>query len=250
MPSATPANGAAKNNPTSATSRSEPAIATMTSDPKMSVATKLGIPSAQLQSVQERQAIPDGAEGPVADEMARLNAVLARDEFYCPQAVAVIRLLMLTGCRFGEAVSLEWDWIRGKGIHLPDSKSGPRTVWLSNAARAAIDAIPRYSPEAYSDEFFALGDDAIESRVIDEIRKYTPSMPVKPAFTRIYRWDHAVCLPHGGMMRDLQALRDGDFPGVGGLFLAGEYLHPFASVNGALASGVDAAGEAVRFLER
>ena len=45
-----------------------------------------------------------------AEEMARLNAVLTRDEFYCPQAVAVIRLLMLTGCRFGEVVSLEWDW--------------------------------------------------------------------------------------------------------------------------------------------
>ncbi len=82
-----------------------------------------------------------------AEEMARLNAVLTRDEFYCPQAVAVIRLLMLTGCRVGEIVSLEWDWIRGTRIHLPDSKSGPRTVWLSSAARAVIDAIPRYSPD-------------------------------------------------------------------------------------------------------
>ncbi len=81
------------------------------------------------------------------EEMARLNAVLTRDEFWCPQAVAVIRLLMLTGCRVGEVVSLEWDWIRGTRIHLPDSKSGPRTVWLSSAARAVIDAIPRYSPD-------------------------------------------------------------------------------------------------------
>ena len=82
-----------------------------------------------------------------AEEMARLNAVLTRDEFYCPHIVAVIRLLMLTGCRLGEVVSLEWDWIRGKRIHLPDSKSGPRTVWLSSAARAVIDAIPRYSDD-------------------------------------------------------------------------------------------------------
>ena len=82
-----------------------------------------------------------------AEEMARLNAVLTRDEFYCPQAVAVIRLLMLTGCRLGEVRSLEWDWIRAKRIHLPDSKSGPRTVWLSSAARAVIDAIPRYRPD-------------------------------------------------------------------------------------------------------
>ena len=70
-----------------------------------------------------------------AEEMARLNAVLTRDEFYCPHIVAIIRLLMLTGCRLGEVVSLEWDWIRGKRIHLPDSKSGLRTAWLSSAAR-------------------------------------------------------------------------------------------------------------------
>ncbi len=82
-----------------------------------------------------------------AEEMARLNAVLTRDEFYCPQAVAIIRLLMLTGCRAGEVVSLEWDWIKGKRIFLPDSKSGPRTVWLSSAARAVIDTIPRYSED-------------------------------------------------------------------------------------------------------
>ena len=82
-----------------------------------------------------------------AEEMARLNAVLTRDEFYCPHIVAIVRLLMLTGCRFGEIVSLEWDWIKGKRILLPDSKSGPRTVWLSSAARAVIDAIPRYSDD-------------------------------------------------------------------------------------------------------
>ena len=69
--------------------------------------------------------------------------------FVTPAAwtVAIIRLLLLTGCRFGEIAALDWDWIKGGRIHLPDSKSGPRTVWLSNAARAVIDAVPRYSPE-------------------------------------------------------------------------------------------------------
>ncbi len=81
------------------------------------------------------------------EEIARLNAVLTRDEFYCPHVVAVIRLLLLTGCRVGEIVSLEWDWIKAKRILLPDSKSGPRTVWLSSAARDVIDAIPRYSAD-------------------------------------------------------------------------------------------------------
>ncbi len=80
-------------------------------------------------------------------EMARLNAVLTRDEFWCPNVVAIVRLLMLTGCRVREIRSLEWEWIKGKRIFLPDSKSGPRTVWLSSAARAVIDAIPRYSED-------------------------------------------------------------------------------------------------------
>ena len=82
-----------------------------------------------------------------AGEMARLNAVLTRHEFRCPDIVAIVRLLMLTGCRFSEIASLEWDWIRGKRIHLRDSKSGPRTVWLSSAACSIIDTIPRYSED-------------------------------------------------------------------------------------------------------
>ena len=80
-------------------------------------------------------------------EMARLNAVLARDEFYRPQIVAVIRLLMLTGCRAGEILGLQWNWIRGRRIGLPDAKSGLRTVWLCAAARAILDAVPRYAPD-------------------------------------------------------------------------------------------------------
>ncbi len=70
--------------------------------------------------------------------------MLTRDESWCPHIVAIARLLMLTGCHFGEIASLEWDWIREKRIFLPDSKPGPRTVWLSDAARTVIDAIPRY----------------------------------------------------------------------------------------------------------
>ena len=41
------------------------------------------------------------------EEMARLNVVLTRDGFYCPHIVAIIRLLMLTGCRLGEIVGLQ-----------------------------------------------------------------------------------------------------------------------------------------------
>ena len=76
-------------------------------------------------------------------EIRRLGKVLARHKASRPQAAAIIRLLLLTGCRKGEIVTLEWrDYREGK-LFLRDSKSGPRTVWLSSAAREVLDSLPR-----------------------------------------------------------------------------------------------------------
>ena len=76
-------------------------------------------------------------------EIRRLGEVLARHEADHPQAAAIIRLLLLTGCRKGEIVTLKWSFYREGKLFLPDSKSGPRTVWLSSAARAILDGLPR-----------------------------------------------------------------------------------------------------------
>ena len=78
-------------------------------------------------------------------EVSRLGAVLARHEADHPLAVAIIRLLLLTGCRKGEIVSLKWSYYREGKLFLPDSKVGPRTVWLSSPARAIFDRLPRAS---------------------------------------------------------------------------------------------------------
>ena len=116
------------------------------------------------------------------------TAVRPRDEFYYPHIVAIIRLLMLTGCRVGEVVSLEWDWIKGRRIHLPDSKSGPRTVWLFSPARAVIDAIPRYTrtarssfppvpPRATSTIFNATGNTSEREAGLEGLRITTSDTP-------------------------------------------------------------------------
>ena len=62
-----------------------------------------------------------------------------------PHAAAAIRLLMLTGCRRNEILTLRWEDVRigARELHLPDSKTGPRTVSLSPEAADVLAAIPR-----------------------------------------------------------------------------------------------------------
>jgi integrase len=55
-------------------------------------------------------------------------------------ACDAVRMLMLTGARRSEVLSLEWDRIVGARAVLEDSKTGPRVIWLSAPARAVLDA--------------------------------------------------------------------------------------------------------------
>ena len=77
------------------------------------------------------------------EEMQRLGAVLSRHEPDHPLEIAAIRLLLLTGCRCNEILTLKWSDYREGHLYLRDSKTGPRTVWLSSPARGILDGLPQ-----------------------------------------------------------------------------------------------------------
>ena len=78
-----------------------------------------------------------------SDELHRLSGVLERHEGAHPLPSAAVRLLLLTGCRKAEVLTLKWSYYREGKLFLPDGKAGPRTVWLSSPARQVLDGLPR-----------------------------------------------------------------------------------------------------------
>ncbi len=79
------------------------------------------------------------------EETRRLGATLAAEQSNIPLPAALVRLLLLTGCRQSEIRALRWSDYREDCLFLSDSKVGPRTVWLSRAARSVLDLLPRRS---------------------------------------------------------------------------------------------------------
>lgn len=81
-------------------------------------------------------------------EMERLGQVLAEDraseDKLKPVVASAVALLLLTGCRVGEILNLQWGDVKGNRLKLRDSKTGPRTVWMGDEARAIIDALPKW----------------------------------------------------------------------------------------------------------
>ena len=81
-------------------------------------------------------------------EYGRLGRVLDEAETsgrFLPSGIAAIRLLVLTGCRKNEIVTLRWDDIdRTAGeIRLRDSKTGARRIPLTPAVEWVLAGIPR-----------------------------------------------------------------------------------------------------------
>jgi integrase len=77
-----------------------------------------------------------------------------------PHAAAALRLLILTGARLREILSLKWEYVdmeRGL-LFLPDSKTGRKTIVLNAPALAVLSVLPRIG------SYVIVGDDPEKSR--------------------------------------------------------------------------------------
>lgn len=77
------------------------------------------------------------------EEAARIAELLDANAAQNPASVAFLYLLILTGARRGEIAAARWDWIKGNVIHLPDSKTGEKQVYLPPQALDVLDRLPR-----------------------------------------------------------------------------------------------------------
>lgn len=86
-----------------------------------------------------------------AAEIARLGTVLDAEEPTEPFIVLAIRLLLLTGARRNEVLTLRWsdvDFERA-ALRLPDSKTGAKVIPLGPPVLALLAAAPRLEDNPY-----------------------------------------------------------------------------------------------------
>ena len=80
------------------------------------------------------------------EDIHRLHGVLDRHagaRTSRAQQADIIRLLLLTGCRKSEIVTMRWQDVDAGTFNLTDAKAGPRQVYLNAPARAILERQPR-----------------------------------------------------------------------------------------------------------
>ena len=79
------------------------------------------------------------------DQLERVGQAMRQlkntESFY---ALSALKMLLVTGCRTSEILNLKWEYvdIANNCIHLPDSKTGARTIHLPPVAFDILNALP------------------------------------------------------------------------------------------------------------
>lgn|GEM_PF-6862409 len=87
-------------------------------------------------------------------ELEQIGAALSQSEEDGSEslyAIAAIRLLIFTGARRNEILTLRWEWVdfeRGV-LYLPDSKTGGKIIHLSPPVLELLEALPRVKRNPY-----------------------------------------------------------------------------------------------------
>ena len=81
-------------------------------------------------------------------ELGRLGEVLRQCEqegIGSRSAINALRLLIFTGCRLSEIMTLQWEFVdfEGGALHLPESKTGAKTVHIGAPALEVLAGIER-----------------------------------------------------------------------------------------------------------
>ena len=146
------------------------------------------------------------------DEIRRVVEVLNRSDGTRPLQAAVIRLLLLTGCRKSELLTLKWrDYREGK-LFLRDSKNGPRTVWLSSAAREVLDRLPRKNAWVFPSHWGNLDHLSDITDFWRDVRTEANPRDVRPHDLR--HTYASIALMHGETVLTIGRLLGHDHPGT------------------------------------
>ena len=88
---------------------------------------------------------------PEITELGRALYEVEQDGSETKAAVNAIRLLMLTGCRLSEIITLKWEHVdlKARELRLPVSKTGAKVVPFGKTAAAVLKAIEKVDDNPY-----------------------------------------------------------------------------------------------------
>jgi integrase len=90
-------------------------------------------------------------QAPTPAELARIGAFLRAESGSIPGAAFLV--CMLTGTRIGETLAMRWRDLDGRLWSLPDSKTGPRVVYVGETPGRILAGLPRLGEHVFPSAF-------------------------------------------------------------------------------------------------